>query len=70
MTCERCNGLMVREQIFDLQGRSRSLCVDGYRCLICGDVVDTLILERREGATASAGSVPVTSPRMSRQAAV
>ena len=62
MTCERCNGLMVREQIFDLQGRSRNLCVDGYRCLLCGDVVDTLILEHRKGSMASAEPVPVSSP--------
>lgn len=40
MTCQRCNGLMVREQICDLQGRSSSLCVDGFRCLLCGDLVE------------------------------
>ncbi len=46
MTCERCDGLMVSERIFDL-GMSNDLCVDGYRCLLCGDIVDATILENR-----------------------
>ncbi|WP_213044152.1 hypothetical protein [Nitrospira defluvii] len=66
MTCERCNGLMVREQICDLQGRSSSLCVDGYRCLLCGDLVDALILEHRRRSTAPTESIQFTSPRMPR----
>lgn len=66
MTCERCNGLMVREQICDLQGRSSSLCVDGYRCLLCGDLVDALILEHRKRTTAPTESIQFTSPRMLR----
>ena len=35
MTCERCHGLMVSEQIYDLQGMNSDLCVGGYRCLLC-----------------------------------
>lgn len=66
MTCERCNGLMVREQICDLQGRSSSLCLDGYRCLLCGDLVDALILEHRKRSTHSSDSMAFTSPRMPR----
>jgi hypothetical protein len=45
MTCERCHGLMVGERMCDLQGTSDDLCVDGYRCLLCGNVVDTMILQ-------------------------
>ena len=66
MTCERCHGLMVREQICDLEGRSSSLCMDGYRCLLCGDLVDALILENRKRSTASVEPILVTSPRMPR----
>lgn len=47
MTCQRCDGLMVSERICDLQGLSSDLCVDGYRCLLCGNVVDATILENR-----------------------
>ncbi len=64
MTCDRCNGLMVEEQICDLQGRSSSLLVDGYRCLLCGDLVDALILENRKRSTDSAQAISFTSPRM------
>lgn len=64
MTCERCNGLMVREQIVDLQGQSSSLCIEGYRCLLCGDVVDSLILEHRNRSTNSSDSLVCRSPRM------
>ncbi|MDR4474952.1 MAG: hypothetical protein R3B11_02970 [Nitrospira sp.] len=66
MTCERCNGLMVREQICDLEGRSSSLCVDGYCCLLCGDLVDALILENRKRSTVSAEPILFTTPRMPR----
>lgn len=69
MTCERCNGLMVREQICDLEGRNSSLCVDGYRCLLCGDLVDALILANRKRSTASAEAIPFASPRMPRMVA-
>jgi hypothetical protein len=47
MTCERCNGLMASERICDLQGTG-DLCVDGYRCLNCGNPVDSTILENRQ----------------------
>lgn len=47
MTCERCGGLMVSERICDLRERNSDLCVDGYRCLLCGNLVDATILENR-----------------------
>lgn len=47
MPCERCDGLMVSERICDL-GMSNDLCVDGYRCPLCGDVIDAMILEHRK----------------------
>lgn len=50
MTCQRCDGLMVSERICDLQGLSSDLCVDSYRCLLCGDVVDAMMLEHRKRA--------------------
>ncbi|MBX9660337.1 MAG: hypothetical protein K2X00_17400 [Nitrospiraceae bacterium] len=64
MTCERCNGLMVREQICDLQGRSSSLCVDGYRCLLCGDLVDAMILDNRQRSLNGVETFNRTRPRI------
>jgi hypothetical protein len=48
MTCERCSGLMVSERIYDQRGMSSDFCVDGYRCLLCGNLVDAIILENKQ----------------------
>ena len=62
MTCERCDGLMVSEQIFD-HGLSNDLRVDGYRCLLCGDVVDATIIEHRKRSTGAVEPLPKVSAR-------
>ncbi len=56
MTCERCDGLMVSERIYDL-GMSNDLFVEGLRCLLCGDVVDTISLENRRRSAETIQSV-------------
>lgn len=66
MICERCDGLMVGEQICDLQGTNSDLCANGYRCLLCGNVVDETILENRRRSTEALESLTVYSPRMPR----
>ena len=70
MTCDRCNGLMVSERIYDFQGMSSDLCVDGYRCLLCGNLVDTVILEKRSRSTDAVEPMTLRSPRMQRLVAV
>lgn len=70
MTCDRCNGLMVNERIYDFQGMSSDLCVDGYRCLLCGNIVDATILENRRRSIDAVGSTTFISPRMQRFVAV
>ena len=70
MTCDRCNGLMVSERIYDFQGMSSDLCVDGYRCLLCGNIVDATILENRRRSIDAVGSSTLISPRMQRLIAV
>jgi hypothetical protein len=66
MTCERCHGLMVSERICDPQGMSSDLCVDGYRCLLCGNIVDATILENRRHSTGTIETRTVSDPHMSR----
>ncbi len=56
MTCDRCDGLMVNERIDDL-GMSHDLRVDGYRCLLRGDIVDAMILENRRRSAEALQSV-------------
>lgn len=66
MTCDRCEGLMVSERIYDFQGMGSDLCVNGYRCLLCGNLVDATILENRRRSTEAVGPLTVSSPYMPR----
>ncbi len=43
--CERCHGLMVVDQLYD---RSETLVSPCYRCVNCGELVDSLILQHRQ----------------------
>ena len=66
MTCERCDGLMVSERICDLQGMSSDLCVEGYRCLLCGNIIDATILENRRHSIGTIETRTVSDPHMLR----
>ena len=66
ITCERCHGLMVSEQIYDLQGMNSDLCVGGYCCLLCGNLVDATILENRRRSIDTAAVLTLMNPRMPR----
>ena len=47
MKCQRCQGLMVKDQIYDPDGPF--LHIDILRCLNCGETLDMRILQiRRE----------------------
>lgn len=70
MTCERCNGLMVSERIYDFEGMSSDLCVDGYRCLLCGNIVDATIRENRRHSTDVVEPMTLKGPRLQRFVAV
>jgi len=61
MNCTRCQGLMVQERLWDLGGMSSSLRAQGYRCTICGDIVDTVILQNRRRSQAAVR--PMTMPK-------
>jgi hypothetical protein len=61
---------MVSEQICDLQGMTSDLCVNGYRCLLCGNLVDTVILENRSRSTDAVELIMFRDPRMQRLIAV
>jgi RNase P subunit RPR2 len=43
MTCQRCDGLMVREQYDNLEFDSAGYEISGWRCLNCGAIVDPVI---------------------------
>ncbi len=45
MKCQRCEGLLVRDSIYNLDGQFHHLEV--LRCLNCGETVDATILKAR-----------------------
>lgn len=44
MTCQRCDGLMVRERFDDIEFGSAGHEISGWRCLNCGAIVDPLMV--------------------------
>ena len=58
MHCLRCHGLMVTVQLEDVG--SSSLCFSGWQCLMCGEVIDSVITANRKelhGPTGSRGRI-------------
>ena len=47
MNCLRCHGLMVPIRLED--AGSSTLCVFGWQCLLCGEVIDAGIDANRKG---------------------
>jgi len=43
MKCLRCRGVMIYHTFYAFQGQFR-----GWKCLICGEIVDPVILENRQ----------------------
>ncbi len=47
MKCPRCAGLMVPDDFLDLQDEVTECKFVAWRCLICGEVLDPVILKHR-----------------------
>jgi hypothetical protein len=54
MHCLRCHGLMVTIRLEDTKGSS--LCVSGWQCLMCSEVIDSVITANRKELHGSTGS--------------
>lgn len=46
-SCLRCEGMLIPESLFDLLDNSGEMRRWAFRCIQCGDVVDSLILKHR-----------------------
>jgi hypothetical protein len=57
MTCTRCNGLMVADDLIDLQESYLPMWMRGWRCIACGNIVDPLIQRHRMGQRTGALNV-------------
>jgi len=47
MNCPRCGGFMTGDWFQDLQDDTGRLHFEGLRCLVCGEVLDPVILHNR-----------------------
>ena len=56
-TCNRCDGLLIREGLFDPFDDTGHMRRWARRCVQCGDIVDPLILKHRMGM-----ELPVLKP--------
>ncbi len=48
MDCPRCKGVMVEDTFEDLRDDTGSLHFNGWRCLLCGEILDPVIAINRE----------------------
>ncbi|MCA9473254.1 MAG: hypothetical protein MRJ96_03525 [Nitrospirales bacterium] len=51
MNCTRCQGTMVIDYFLDME-ESGEIWMPGWRCLMCGEVIDPLILKHRQAQRA------------------
>ena len=56
MECVRCQGLMVGEQFFDLEGTQGFMWMKGWRCMNCGYAADPVIEANRHLHEATVGA--------------
>lgn len=49
MTCSRCRGLMVPHRIEGGGEIPHTGTVPGWRCLLCGETIDVVIMANRRG---------------------
>jgi len=47
MDCTRCDGLMIVDNLIDMQESSIPMWMKGWRCVSCGNIVDPLIQRHR-----------------------
>jgi hypothetical protein len=52
MKCPRCTGLMMRDSYLDLEDEAGQYWFVAWRCLICGEVLDPVILKHRNSRPA------------------
>jgi hypothetical protein len=48
MRCPRCKGMMVTERFQDLQDDTGQIHFHGLRCLVCGEILDPVIVKNRQ----------------------
>jgi len=65
MNCPRCTGLMMSDDFLDLEDEEGRYKFVAWRCLICGEVIDPVILKHR--VTRPAPMVDRARPQLHRR---
>lgn len=52
MTCLRCQSPMIADVFQNLTGDGGLMWLTGWRCIVCGDMIDPTILKHRKNAQA------------------
>lgn len=47
MTCSRCSGFLVEDQLLDLEGGYGEMWANSWRCVNCGHAYDAVIERNR-----------------------
>ncbi|OQW30561.1 MAG: hypothetical protein A4E19_09640 [Nitrospira sp. SG-bin1] len=47
MNCPRCKGYMMQDDYLDIQDETGQCRFVAWRCLICGEVLDPVIMKHR-----------------------
>lgn len=50
MGCQRCKGLMIPDHFVDFRDDTGRLMFKGWRCVNCGEVIDSVVLTHRSEA--------------------
>ena len=69
MQCTRCQGMLVADYSYDHLDATNSDRIQTWRCVMCGDVVDPVILHNRRKQAALASAKPATAGVMIKSAA-
>ena len=48
MDCPRCGGFMINDQFLDFMDDTGEIEFWGFHCVICGEILDPVILSNRE----------------------
>lgn len=48
MRCPRCKGMMVKERFQDIEDDTGQIYFHGWRCLVCGEILDPVIVTNRQ----------------------
>lgn len=69
MQCTRCQGILVPDYNFDHLDATSPDRIRTWRCVMCGDVVDPVILQNRRKQAALEAATPATRGSLVKSAA-